>query len=327
MNHSILSLALFLCAILCISAQDDSENTNSNGRLCPAGEIFSPAPGTTWQLQLTGNIDTSIDVQFIDIDMFDNDASTIAALHESGVAVSCYFSSQYENWRPDSASFTTDILGNALDDWPGENWVDIRSDKLRSILTARMDIAVQKGCDAIDIDNVDEYQANNGLDLTADDQLEFNIYLAQQAHARGLSVGLKNDLDQIPQLVSYFDWSLNEQCNEYGECASLSPFVENGKAVFGVEYNEEASQFCPTMKDMQFSFLQKTLDLSAGGTQCCSSTGGCSGAQYTCVSAESRRSAYGVEKVNNIEEAPVRSAASYVVVPAALMVAAVALAF
>jgi len=315
---------------LCISAeQDDSASTNgngSNGRLCPAGEIYSPAPGTTWQLQLTGTIDTSIDVQFIDIDMFGNDASTIAALHEAGVAVSCYFSSQYENWRPDSASFSNDILGNALDGWPGENWVDIRSDKLRSILTARMDIAVSKGCDAIDIDNVDEYQGDNGLGITADDQLEFNIYLAQQAHARGLSVGLKNDLDQIPQLVSYFDWSLNEQCNEYGECATLSPFVENGKAVFGVEYNEDASEFCPTMKDMQFSFLKKTLDLDAGGTQCCSSTGGCSDVQYTCVSVNSRRSAYGVEG-NKIQEDSVRSGASYVVIPAALMVAAVALAF
>ena len=57
-----------------------------------------------------------------------------------------------------------------------------------------------------------------------------------QAHARGLSIGLKNDLDQIKTLQSKFDWALNEQCNEYKECATLKPFVTAGKAVFGVEY-------------------------------------------------------------------------------------------
>jgi len=295
--------------------------------MCPAGQIWSPAPGTTWQLQLTGTVDTSLDVQFFDIDMFDNDASTIEELHRAGKAVSCYFSTQYEDWRPDSDQFSSDILGAALDDWPGENWVDIRSSKLRDILTARMDIAVQKGCDAVDLDNVDEYQAPNGLGLTAADQLEFNIYLAEQAHARGLSVGLKNDLDQIEQLVSYFDWSLNEQCNEYGECDMLSPFVEAGKAVFGVEYDVQPNQFCPAMKTAQFSFLKKTLDLGADITQCCTSTGGCSGAQYTCVSANNRRSMY-IKPAEKVKEAPTsHSAASSVVVPAALVVAAVALIF
>jgi hypothetical protein len=296
----------------------------------------------TWQLQLQGTVDTSVNVQFIDIDMFDNDASVIQALHRSGKAVSCYFSSQYEDWRPDSASFSNDILGNALDDWPGENWVDIRSTKLRNILTARMDIAVSKGCDAIDIDNVDEYQASNGLGLTAADQLAFNKYLAQQAHARGLSVGLKNDLDQIPQLVSYFDWSLNEQCNEYGECDALTPFVTAGKAVFGVEYNEQPSQFCSKMKTKNFSFLKKTLDLDASLTQCCTSTGGCSGASYTCVSPNSRRAMYAdqedlifeedaiIQEEPIVQEAPApaaHSAASSIFVPAALVFAAVALAF
>ena len=41
------------------------------------------------------------------------------------------------------------------------------------------------------------------------------------AHARGLSIGLKNDLDQVAALEPDFDWALNEQCFQYDECDRL----------------------------------------------------------------------------------------------------------
>lgn len=66
------------------------------------------------------------------------------------------------------------------------------------------------------------------------DQLSFNQFIADQAHARGLSVGLKNDLDQSKTLEPYFDWALNEQCKEYDECDSLSNFISAVRiVVFG----------------------------------------------------------------------------------------------
>jgi hypothetical protein len=40
------------------------------------------------------------------------------------------------------------------------------------------------------------------------------------AHARGLSVGLKNDLEQVKALVADFDWALNERCFRYNECTA-----------------------------------------------------------------------------------------------------------
>ena len=47
----------------------------------------------------------------------------------------------------------------------------------------------------------------------------------------GLSVGLKNDVDQIPSLVSFFDWALNEECVQYNECNKYQPFFDAGKVV------------------------------------------------------------------------------------------------
>jgi hypothetical protein len=83
---------------------------------------------------------------------------------------------------------------------------------------------------------MDGYSNTSGFSLTPEDQLAYNRYLANEAHQRGLSIGLKNDLDQVPQLVEYYDFAVNEQCFEYDECEALSPFIDAGKAVFNAEY-------------------------------------------------------------------------------------------
>jgi len=241
-----------------------------------------------------------------DIDLFDNTADTISSLHAAGRTVICYFSTQYENWRPDAASWSASILGNNLDDWAGEKYVDIRSPIVRSIISTRLDLAVSKGCDGVEPDNVDGYTASSGFPVTAADQINFNTFIANEAHARGLSVGLKNDLDQATALQPVFDWALNEQCNQYGECSSLNVFIQKGKPVFNTEYSGTAAKVCPSMVTSKFSSLIKTLDLTAAITaQCCTyQTGGCAAVPYRCISSMSSRD------VDEVEVAEVETAES-----------------
>lgn len=47
-------------------------------------------------------------------------------------------------------------------------------------MAERMDLALSKGCDGVEPDNVDGYANSNGLGLTAANQLEYNKYLAQE---------------------------------------------------------------------------------------------------------------------------------------------------
>ncbi len=237
----------------------------------PAGKSWwRPNPGTSWQWQLSGSIDTSVDVRMYDIDLFDTAQATIDGLHNDGRIVICYFSAgSYENWRSDKDRYPVEVLGKNLDGWPGEKWVDIRRiDVLGAILTDRLDMAVAKKCDGVEPDNVDGYTNDTGFPLTANDQVVFNRWLADQAHERGLSIGLKNDLDQIPALVSDFDWALNEQCFQYDECDALLPFVQTGKAVFGVEYTGDTSDFCPKANAKNFDWLKKKTDLNSWRIPC-----------------------------------------------------------
>jgi hypothetical protein len=235
----------------------------------PATAIWQPAPGTSWQWQLTGRIDTSVDVDMYDIDLFDTSKSTIDTLHAQGRVVICYFSAgSWEDWRPDAGDFPASVKGNS-NGWPGENWLDISNlSVLSPIMRARLDLAVEKGCDGVEPDNVDGYTNRTGFPLTASHQATYNRWLADQAHARGLSIGLKNDLEQAAQLEPYFDWALNEQCFEYNECNLLLPFVQAGKAVFGVEYTGSLASFCPQANSMDFDWLKKTEDLDASRQAC-----------------------------------------------------------
>jgi hypothetical protein len=249
---------------------DGFESGDTSAWSDTVGEIWRPAPGTTWQWQLQGTIDTSFDVEMYDIDLFDVPPATIAQLKDAGREVVCYFSAgSREDWRPDAGNYPPIVLGDPLDGWAGEVWVDIRRlDLLGPILEARLDLASSKGCTGVEPDNVDAYQNSSGFPLTAADQLAFNRWLASEAHLRGLSIGLKNDLDQVSDLEPDFDWVINEQCYQYAECHLLQPFIDAGKAVFGVEYSGDENVFCPYFNALGYSWMKKNLDLDAWRIDC-----------------------------------------------------------
>ena len=237
----------------------------------PAGasRIWVPAPHTTWQWQLTTPVDQAVPAQMFDIDLFDNSASVVAALHRRGRHVICYLDAgTYENWRPDARLFPKSLLGNP-NGWPGERWLDIRRlSQLEPIMRARFALCRRKGFDGVEADNVDGYENDTGFPLTAGDQLAYNRWLARTAHSFGLSIALKNDLDQVPSLEPYFNYALDEQCFEFSECSQLAPFLRAHKAVFEVEYNLSPSAFCAQANALGFMSMRKTTDLDASRQVC-----------------------------------------------------------
>ena len=104
---------------------------------------------------------------------------------------------------------------------------------------ARLDKAKARGCDGVEPDNVDGYTNKPGFPLNATTQLDYNRFLATAAHARGLKVALKNDVDQLSSLAASFDFAVNEQCNEYSECDAYSAFTGANKPVFNAEYKSK----------------------------------------------------------------------------------------
>lgn len=241
-NLTITVAMLAMCAAGCDADEPKDDDADVATDPVP-GEWLRLTADMTWQWQIEGELNASYDVDVYDIDAFENSAETIAQLHEQGRTVICYFSAgSYEPWQADADAYDPLDIGQPLADWPDERWVDVRSARVREIIAARMDVAAQKGCDGVEPDNVTAWRNESGFDIGADDQIDFNRWLAAEAHARGMAVALKNDGDQAAELADAFDFSVNEECHAYDECEQLAPFLDAGKPVFNAEYAESASE-------------------------------------------------------------------------------------
>jgi hypothetical protein len=252
--------------------------------------MWKPALGERWQYQLQGGVNASITAapfgggapvapKVFDVDLYASDGTTpnatgVSQVHALGAHAICYVDAgTYENFRPDAADYTafdTSCGGCLLgknNGWPGEQWLNVNDDKgqrtfILAELGKRVDKCVAAKFDGVEFDNVDGYANDTGFTISAQAQEDFDIAIAALAHQKGLSVALKNDVEQVSDLAPYFDYAVNEQCFEFTECDQYAPFVNQGKAVFNVEYNAQPSAFCAPAITAKLSAIAKALALT-----------------------------------------------------------------
>jgi hypothetical protein len=125
------------------------------GPLTKRGAWTAPVGGK-WQIVISGTPDINTpNVPVWDVDLFNTDESVIASLKSAGKKVICYFSAgTSEPDRPDGSQIRSEERGAGLPEWPGENWLDLRSENIWNIMKARIALASKKGCDAVDPDNM-----------------------------------------------------------------------------------------------------------------------------------------------------------------------------
>lgn len=291
-----LAAAVSLAVATPVASTASTANTASSlTTASPAPAVWHPAPGTTWQWQITGSVDTSFNVSMYDIDLFDAqpaastytvagfgtvrvpkgiNAGVIPTLHARGVTVICYLDTgAWEKYRPDAALFPAPVLGRSTG-WSGERWLDIRQaawPSFEPLIAARLDLAKRTGCDGVEPDQNNPWGNRPGFAISKADQKRWYLEVAALAHARGLSVGQKNGIETTDtDTVAAFDWNLNEECRMYSECGVLDRYIAAGKAVFHVEYSDEGmtASFCPSDQSEHFSGLLKRLDLDAWRQSC-----------------------------------------------------------
>lgn len=276
----LISLSLMGILLCACSREVPSQSTLITNDLLPKettviqiGERWQPVPGLNWQVQFTTPIEVIPGIEVYDLDLFETSAEDVATLHAQGIKVVCYINmGAREDWRPDADSFPDEVIGRIYAGWPGERWLDIRQmDLLAPILSARLDQCAQKGFDGVEPDNLDGYTNQTGFPLTYTDQLTFNRWVADAAHARGLAVGLKNDADQVVDLVDWFDWVLLENCLAEGWCEQLLPFIIESKPVVMIEYsyrNANLVEMCPIADALGFDAMIKDRALNAWREGC-----------------------------------------------------------
>jgi endo-alpha-1,4-polygalactosaminidase (GH114 family) len=238
----------------------------------PSTTWWRPTVGLSWQWQLTGKLDLDLQTDVIDIDL-EVGRSVVDYYHNQGTKVICYISvGSHENWRPDADQFPKEVLGKDYEGWSGEKWLDIRRiDLLAPIMLARLDQCQAKGFDAVEPDNMEIHTNDTGFPLTYDDQLKYALWLAEEAHKRGLAIGVKNAPDQVKDLVEQFDFAITEDAFYYGWAEKMMPFIQAGKPVFAAEYTDlpgDFDAFCEKSRQLNFSLILKQRDLDAWVKTC-----------------------------------------------------------
>jgi len=211
--------------------------------ICSVEAYWKPKPGLKWNWALGTKVteipieNTSYEV--IDVDLYGVTKDIIKKMHNNGKKVICYFSAGTYEVAREEAKGMLDVKGlvrNKMEGW-NEYWLDFRIDAIKSFMTERLDIAKSKNCDGIEFDNVDTYFNVKWSDaLTLKDQLNYDKWLASEAHSRNMAAGFKNSIELLEDLKDDFDFAINEECNEYNECDDYSVFLKNNLAVFVALY-------------------------------------------------------------------------------------------
>lgn len=235
----------------------------------PDGDRWQPAVGSSFYIQYNDKIDFGRDVDVYNLDGEGTTADEVRGLRERGVAPVCYINAgAFEDWRSDADRFPKDVLGKPMDGWPGEFWLDVRRlDVLVPIMAARMDMCAGKGFVGVDPDNTNGWQQDTGFPISPENQIAYQRALADEAHRRGLAIGLKNNADQLDQIGPMVDFAVNEQCVEYHECDAYIPFLASGRPVFTIEYKGKIEDICRSVPP-GMTVVRKDLSLSAGGSSC-----------------------------------------------------------
>ncbi|HUJ63108.1 MAG TPA: endo alpha-1,4 polygalactosaminidase [Kofleriaceae bacterium] len=255
------------------SGGSDASGDGALGRDGAAGTVWSPGTGPLpWQWELDHALSTASTADMAtgdttyadqpaaaplvyDIDGFDNDGTEVAALHALGKKVICYIEvGAAESYRPDYAQFPAAALGNAIDGYPDERYLDITDPTVVTVIEARIAMCAHKGFDGIEPDIDDSYTDDTGFSITETIDVAYLATLSSYAHSLGIAWGLKNGGDGgdpatfVADMLPHVELAVVEEPYFLHTIGSFSPAIyDAGKALFVAEYTDDtssASSFC-----------------------------------------------------------------------------------
>jgi hypothetical protein len=270
------------CVALAIPAScDGGGNPGTGGAAGGAGDAgvqvrLPPTGKLKWDWQIGASSPSAVvapaGARLMDIDLFGSTAAQVAALKSSGIYSVCYVNAgSWQPGFPDSDEYPEYLKIQRDPDWPEEYFLDVTDvfkpgSVLARILRARFALCKSKGFDAVEPDNLQNDENVSGGRITLQQQIDFNGWIADEAHAAGLAVFQKNGPDKILRrdrtgklMVEKFDGILNEECQEWDECEPLAEYVRRGKLALNTEY--AVALDCATSDRLNINSIRKDLSL------------------------------------------------------------------
>jgi hypothetical protein len=238
---------------------------NDKMHLHPDGVIgptrWKPAPGETknWDIQVAAPFDFSTERQMVIVDLWTSVPTATTIAYGDGSSVNVPAGAQPQTigtlqarqtvivcrvglggmWTtdPDASKFPEASRLVIDPKAPTEERILDLTDRApwEEAAFARIDLAKQIGCAAIEPYRIDHFGIN--IDLTLEEQIAWYAKVALEVHERDLSVGMRNGSQIYQTQAASFDWAIIERCGEDDVCDMVRPVLEQRKAVFALDYN------------------------------------------------------------------------------------------
>lgn len=282
---------------------NDKMHQHRDGALGP--DYWQPKPGETknWDIQVNAPIDLSTERAMIIVDLFASVPSPTTIAYGDGSTVSVPAGSQPQTMAtlqarqtiitcrvglggvkstdPDFAKFPSGTVSSmTLDDDQVTHYLDFAQRAAwEDIAFARIDLAKQIGCDAIEPYLSDHGFTDLGFPPELESQRSWYAAVAAAVHGRELSVGMRNgvELGLVDTMAANYDWLLVERCAEVPNCELVRPFLNVRKAVFAIDFPtdfegtpQDPAQMCSRQLDgnVQDGIVKDVMLSSAFRLQC-----------------------------------------------------------
>jgi hypothetical protein len=227
------------------SGRDGGVTAGMDGGASGAGGSASaaraPVPGLTWQAQLSGGVDPTLDVDAFYLDADFSSSTVVTELRSKAKLVLCYVSAgTFEPWRKDANAFPESALGEPLADYPREQWLDVRAASVRDLMRARLAAMAKAGCHGVYPSTLEAHLHTTGFPITRDDVIAYASWLATEIHALGMSAGLSVSADLVPDVERAYDWALAIDCLSSSGCTPWARVRQSGRAVLLVEFGDSS---------------------------------------------------------------------------------------
>lgn len=218
---------------------------------------YAPPNDARWWAQLDGAVDIQQPADFFYLDPEQQDPDDLATLRAQGRPYLCYLSAgSVEAFRRDAEDFPARVVGNELQNFPREHWLDVRDGAVRDLMAKRVTALAAFGCAGVPPSSLAVHAADTGFELSLTDALDYARWLAERLHAAGMSAGLTGPAALTSELWPTFDFGLAISCVS-GGCSEYAPFQSAKKTVLHLEVGDAgaASGICNDAKSLGFYAL------------------------------------------------------------------------
>lgn len=256
-----------------------ASQAGANGADREAGAPVGSGGGTGWsspplnadfQVQLSGGLELAAAPGFMVIDLHSPSAEDFSELASQGSYVACYFSAgSFEPWRDDAADFPEASLGEPLDDYPNEQWLDISRGDVRALMSGRISVAAERGCDAVYPSLVRPVLGESQFALGVDDYSDYAAWLATEAHSQGLGALYAGGV-AFDEAARNYDGALVFGCVSAGGCLGWVDYASAGAGIYLVEFEEElgGGALCDRERPENWPLVIKQPELGAPRLSC-----------------------------------------------------------